>query len=860
MNGKLTLLLAVLAFSQHGTPVRAQGTFAFVYQGRLTEGGLPANGDYSLSFALFAAPGVGSPLVNPTTNQVTISNGLFSVALDFGGTVFDGPARWLEITVLNTNGGLPSVLTPRQQITPAPYSLFAATAATVTNSAITASKLASDAVGTMNLQNGAVTGIKIGNGEVVKSLNGLRDQVSLTAGSGLSMTTNGNALRIEAQPIPDTAWSRTGNSGTTPGVNFLGTTDEQPLELRVNNTRVLRLDPNPNGPNLVAGAAGNYIAAGVEGATISGGGTLLRLGGIHTNSIHTNANYTTIGGGLGNRIEADAWESTISGGNQNAIHTDAIRSAIGGGGGNRIGSKSWSSRVGGGEENFIRAGAHVSAIGGGKANEIGSNSWAATVGGGWVNRVQTNSNSATIGGGQGNIIQNNSSIATIGGGYYNTIDADSAGATISGGDAHSIGTNSYDATIGGGYHNLVHNDAANATVSGGRLNIVTRDGATISGGELNTATGSYSTVGGGLTNTASAYAGTIGGGVENNASFTYSTVAGGGGNRAEAPSATVSGGNGNSVKGQAGTVGGGSGNRAFGNYATVPGGTLNEASGAYSFAAGQHARASHDGSFVWGDSTPGDAVSTAQDQFVIRARGGVRLDDPGTSLFFGSQTRQMLNLWGTDYAIGVQGGTHYFRTDGNFPGAGFFAWYRGGTHNDGALNAGGGQTLMTLTPSGLTVNGTFVSTSDRAAKENVQPVSTRDILTKVVALPIARWQYTNDPGTRHIGPMAQDFHAAFKVGPDDKHIATVDADGVALAAIQGLHQIFQEQRIELDKKEARIAELEKQGLKVALLAEQVSRLEGVLKELHSRNEAAPNAAPPRNRVSIKESSAPKGQR
>lgn len=72
-------------------------------------------------------------------------------------------------------------------------------------------------------------------------------------------------------------------------------------------------------------------------------------------------------------------------------------------------------------------------------------------------------------------------------------------------------------------------------------------------------------------------------------------------------------------------------------------------------------------------------------------------------------------------------------------------------------------------------------------KANVVPVDTQAILDSVAALPIATWNLvTQSPDIRHVGPMAQDFHAAFRVGSDERYIATVDADGVALAAIQGL--------------------------------------------------------------------------
>jgi hypothetical protein len=96
-------------------------------------------------------------------------------------------------------------------------------------------------------------------------------------------------------------------------------------------------------------------------------------------------------------------------------------------------------------------------------------------------------------------------------------------------------------------------------------------------------------------------------------------------------------------------------------------------------------------------------------------------------------------------------------------------------------------------------------TSDRNAKEEFKPVNAREMLDKVARLPISEWQYKSQSDSRHIGPMAQDFHAAFAVGRDDKHITSVDADGVALAAIQGLNEKFEE---ETRAKDARIQQLE----------------------------------------------------
>jgi hypothetical protein len=72
-------------------------------------------------------------------------------------------------------------------------------------------------------------------------------------------------------------------------------------------------------------------------------------------------------------------------------------------------------------------------------------------------------------------------------------------------------------------------------------------------------------------------------------------------------------------------------------------------------------------------------------------------------------------------------------------------------------------------------------------KTNVARVDDAAVLDKVASLPISRWSYITERGVRHVGPMAQDFYAAFRVGEDEKHITSIDEDGVALAAIKALH-------------------------------------------------------------------------
>jgi Chaperone of endosialidase len=88
---------------------------------------------------------------------------------------------------------------------------------------------------------------------------------------------------------------------------------------------------------------------------------------------------------------------------------------------------------------------------------------------------------------------------------------------------------------------------------------------------------------------------------------------------------------------------------------------------------------------------------------------------------------------------------------------------------------------------GTGLNGNTQPTSDRNYKRDFEPVDAEAVLAGVVELPIQTWSYReDDPRVRHVGPMAQDFAAAFAVGDDDRHIHTVDAGGVALAAIQAL--------------------------------------------------------------------------
>jgi hypothetical protein len=120
------------------------------------------------------------------------------------------------------------------------------------------------------------------------------------------------------------------------------------------------------------------------------------------------------------------------------------------------------------------------------------------------------------------------------------------------------------------------------------------------------------------------------------------------------------------------------------------------------------------------------------------------------------------------------------------------------------------HTTTYLSGNVYTTSGTVYPSSDVNLKTDFEPVDTAGILDRVAAMPVTTWRYKTDPvNLRHIGPTAQDFAGAFAVGVDDKHIATVDADGVALAAIKALKAENDALKAENETVKARLDIIEK---------------------------------------------------
>ena len=561
---------------------------------------------------------------------------------------------------------------------------------------------------------------------------------------------------------------------------MFSTTNNQPLEFKANGLRALRLeyagdsviDPDaiPDGaPNLIGGAPNNSVRPGVVGTTIAGGGAINFFGNPYPNVVE--ADFGAIGGGAGNTIVSNSALSVIAGGFRNQIAgTNASSATIGGGQANVIRSEAPGATIAGGAGNEVGVGAELATIAGGNLNRaLGSYS---VIGGGFLNTNRALE--GTIAGGGFNGIEN-AFAAAIGGGTFNIIDTNAQWSVIAGGNGNQIHADSEACGIASGSGNIITDGSHNSVIAGGQFNSIANFGqfAALLGGRSNLVETAYSTVGGGL------------------------------------------------------------GNRAISWGATVPGGAGNTASGSYSFAAGHRATAGHPGSFVWADYHEDSFGTTFDNQFLIRADFvGINRATRIGSEYFGIRT-PVTNAYGGMYMETAGVGMPFY----GYAMAGLgYAWtYLDGSDGNKWKVYNGGDRI-TVTPGGnvgidnnnpaekLHVNGNILATgtitpnSDRNAKTDIVPTDAATILERVAQLPIQQWRFKAErEGVKHIGPMAQDFHAAFGLGERETAIATVDADGVALAAIQGLNE-------KLEEKEARIRVLE----------ETVAELKEIISELRPR--------------------------
>ena len=192
---------------------------------------------------------------------------------------------------------------------------------------------------------------------------------------------------------------------------------------------------------------------------------------------------------------------------------------------------------------------------------------------------------------------------------------------------------------------------------------------------------------------------------------------------------------------------------------------------------------------------------------------GLGVTAPGYPLTFASVLGDKISLWGNSgahYGFGIQGNLLQIHSSASSADIAF--GYGESTNltetvrfkGNGNVGIGTNNPTQKLVVAGnIYATGTITPNSDRNLKTGFAPVDAAAVLDKVAALPIQQWRFqAEDTAVKHIGPMAQDFRAAFGLGEIPTAIATVDADGVALAAIQGLNQKLEAKNAALEKEMA----------------------------------------------------------
>ncbi len=694
------------------------------YQGTLEDAGVPANGSYDLQFTLQDLGGatVGSVQLK---DNVVVTGGVFTVELDFGTTAFTGPDRFLSIGVRpGVSTGAFTALTPRSKVTPAPYA-----------------QVADDALFAASVADNAITSAKVADNSLTAA-----DLAANSVDTSEIVDSSITGIDIAPQSIlrPDLA-------------NDI-----------IDGSKVE--DESLDAADLAAGSVGT--AELLNGSILSAdiGNGQVKLANIDSTQVQARVTGSCP---IGNAISAIAANGTItcetpSGWKLNGNVGD-FTSFIGTTNAVPLALRADNLKVG----VFEHVDQGINVMLGSPSNAIFGGVYGATIaGGGKVNAAN---------GLELNYVSDH--WGTVGGGYGNRA-----------GDGNFTNDDRKFATVSGGQGNAAN--GAHSSVGGGEGNAADGDHATIAGGRSNTAPGAYAVVAGGDANAASAtYAGVLGGQF-NTASGLYASVLGGQNNTARGISSVAAG---------AGCAGG-EFSWAVGPGANVRVGTAAGALGTgCTGVAGSGDANGDEGSYIFTDrpSPHVETTTTGPNQFIVRAQGGFGLNvpppDPGIEMTIASSADGLdyPSLWLKQKAASNAG---VLLSAGEATGSNNSAFYI--DHFNGvaatqsrrlALNADGSVIIRSNTTGANTgvsmaINGgQWLSLSDRRLKTAIVPVDSGSILERVVAMPISTWSYiAQGTDIRHLGPMAQDFAAAFGLGESDTQIGNIDSEGVALAAIQGL--------------------------------------------------------------------------
>lgn len=768
---------------------------SFSYQGSLNDGGNPASGSYDLQFQLQTSAGanVGAPLVR---EDVSVAGGLFSVELDFGAAITSSDFR-LQIGVRpGASTGAFTTLSPTTNIRPTPQAQLAGlaseavtvspnaiTSASIADGSVTGTDILDGTVGGADVQDGAISSADIADGTV-----GLADidtsqvqrRVSGTCAAGSSIRDISATGTVTCEPIPaggsgtvTNVASGAGLSGgpiTTTGTLSIatgGVTSTMIADGTVANTDLAA--NSVNGNNIVDASVGS---ADINTAQVQARVTGTCAAGSSVRTIAANGSVTCEDDDVGTGTVTGIFTGTgLTGG---PITTSgSISIANGGVGSAQINPAQVQARVSG----TCAAGSSIRAISDAglvtcEADDEGAPAWSLT------GNASTNPASHFLGTTDAVDLTfrvNNQRMLLI--------DATSAGQTanwIGGYSGNTVDAASGAQTIAGGGENET-NCGLTATANLNCDNRTSSTGATIGGGIGQRTTGSYATIAGGISNEAGASA-AIAGGARNQAAGSGSAVPGGLDNTASGIASLA-----------AGTESCAGGDRSFalGQRArTRPGNDAGDAACRGTVVPTSGDANGDEGSFVWADSQGIDFVSTGPNQFLVRADGGLAINTTTVGSFddLVVAARTQTGDADADLVLRTRTGKNariFVRDDTD-------GLVLNGTAQRFAIGTNTIDTARWINTGAngahLTTGGTWTNGSSRQFKDVLGAFDPGEALQRVLGLGISRWRYKGSEEGEHVGPMAEDFRAAFGLGADAQHIATVDADGVALAAIQGLNQ------------------------------------------------------------------------
>jgi hypothetical protein len=659
----LTLLLCV-------GPAWAQGN-AFTYQGSLADGSAAANGTYDLRLTVFDAAIGGNVVGNVTElpGQV-VAEGLFTVTIDPGTGVFTGPGRWLELQVRSTGAPTYTTIAPRQALTPTPYAIRAASAATAGTATVATTANSVPATGiTGELPLAQLPASVVVNGtsgltltkapELVGQSSLAGGALSVLAGEHYAGIAAGNAGLLifdVANPAAPALVSQFNQGVFTHG--FTVDKDHAFLASGANGLRTFSLT-NIAAPEFLSETNdteahqvvtdGNYAyVAGVPNTVVysladrshpekiavvgAPNGSTRRLALANTTLFVAGANALRVYSVATPASPVQLANVPVMGARSVALSGQFAFVACGPTGVAVFDVANPANPTLIGEVPVDADAQHVYA----SANRLyvsdhgaGLQEWDITAPAAPVH-LRTFASVPNI---TGSIVLNN---------YAMTANSDAIGLRI-------VGLSQAVNFAAGHAGNGASGNAVGVTIGGGgaRTYLVQNDQGEQNVGGPNVAGGDFSTIVGGLSNTVAqaAHGAVIAGGAFNTigTNATVAAIGGGAGNRigTDARNAVIAGGDNNLIGTNATSafIGGGERNEIAANArgATIPGGYQNRAAGERSFAAGQQAKADHRGAFVWADANGGDFLSTAENQFSVRARGGVRFETGGAGVLVDGQ-------------------------------------------------------------------------------------------------------------------------------------------------------------------------------------------------------------------------------